>query len=140
MSNPTVNCVLLADRHHGLTEGVRGLLETEFDAVVMVADEPSLFESAARVRPTVAVVDLSLVRGETFHWLPRLLARCPDMKVIVLSVHDQPSVCRTALEAGAHAFVLKRAIATDLLSAIDAVQAGRSYVSPGGGGCLPPEG
>lgn len=134
MSQPLVNCVLLADRHHGLTEGVRGLLETEFDAVVMVADERSLFESAVRIRPTVAVVDLSLVRGESFDWLPRLRARCPHMKLILLSVHDQPSVRRGALKAGAHGFVLKRSIATDLMAAIDAVQSGESYVSPGSEG------
>ena len=132
MGNQTINCVLLADRHHGLTEGVRGLLETAFDAVVMVADETSLLESAERIKPTLAIVDLSLVRGESLQWLPRLRARSPDMKLILLSVHDQPSVCRAALEAGADAFVLKRAIATDLLPAIDAVQAGHSFVSPGG--------
>ena len=125
-----VHCVLLADRHHGLTEGVRGLLETTFDAVVMVADEASLFESAERLKPTLAVVDLSLMREESLQWLPRLRARSPEMKLILLSVHDQPSVCRSALEAGADGFVLKRAIATDLLDAIDAVEAGRRYVSP----------
>ena len=48
----------------------------------------------------------------------------------MLSVHDQPSVCRKAMEAGADGFVLKRSIATDLLPAIDAVQAGQSHVSP----------
>lgn len=130
MSRDDVNCVLLADRHHGLAEGIRGLLESAFDAVVMVADETSLFESAERIRPTVGVVDLSLVRGKNLQWLPRLRARCPDMKLILVSVHDQPSVCRSAMEAGADAFVLKRAIATDLLAAIDAVQAGKTYVSP----------
>jgi two-component system secretion response regulator SsrB len=139
VSNSVVNCVLLADRHHGLTEGVRGLLASTFDAVVMVADETSLFESADRIRPTVAVVDLSLVRGENLQWLPRLRARCPGMKLILLSVHDQPSVCRSAMEAGADAFVLKRAIATDLLAAIDAVQAGRPYVSPGTSNTQPPK-
>jgi two-component system secretion response regulator SsrB len=61
------------------------------------------------------------------------------MKLILMSVHDQPSVCRAALEAGADAFVLKRAIATDLLPAIDAVQSGQTYVSPGGGERLPPK-
>lgn len=131
MSNQDVNCVLLADRHHGLSEGVRGLLESAFDAVVMVADETSLFESAERLKPTLAIVDLSLVRGESLQWVQRLRARCPEMRLILLSVHDQPSVCRSALEAGADAFVLKRAIATDLLAAIDAVQAGKPYVSPG---------
>ena len=130
MSNHVVNCVILADRHHGLTESVRGLLSTMFDAVVMVADETSLFESAGRIKPALAVVDLSLVRGEGLQWLPRLRSRCPDLRLIVLSVHDQPSVCRKVMEAGADAFVLKRSIATDLLAAIDAVQAGRSYVSP----------
>ncbi len=131
MGNHVVNCVLLADRHHGLTEGVRGLLESSFDAVVMVADEASLFQSAERLQPTVAIVDLSLARGEGLQWLPRLRSLCPALKLIVLSVHDQPSVCRKAMEAGADAFVLKRSIATDLLPAIDAVQSGRSYVSPG---------
>jgi DNA-binding NarL/FixJ family response regulator len=130
MSNHVVNCVILADRHHGLTEGVRGLLSTTFDAVVMVADETSLFESAGRIKPALAVVDLCLVRGEGLQWLPRLRSLCPYLRLIVLSVHDQPSVCRKVMEAGADAFVLKRSIATDLLAAIDAVQAGRSYVSP----------
>src|SRR5262245_43354653 len=113
MSNARLNCVLLADRHHGLTEGVRGLFATEFDSVVMVADETSLLQSAERLQPTFAVVDLSLARGEAgLQWLSRLRARCPDMKLILLSVHDQPSVCRSALDLGADGFVLKRAIAT----------------------------
>jgi DNA-binding NarL/FixJ family response regulator len=138
MCKQVVNCVLLADRHHGLTEGVRGLLESAFDAVVMVADETSLLESAERLRPALAIVDLSLARGEGLQWLTRLRSRCPGLKVIVLSVHDQPSVCHSAMEAGAAAFVLKRAIATDLLPAIDAVQAGMPYVSLGAGEPLPP--
>ena len=139
VSDPVINCVLLANRHHGLTEGVRGLLESTFNAVVMVADEISLFDSAERIRPSVAVVDLSLVPGGNLQWLPRLRARCPEMKLVLISSHDQPSVCRAALEAGADAFVLKRAIATDLLPAIDAVQSGQRYVSPGGGEHLPPK-
>lgn len=58
MSAERIKCVLLADRHHGLSEGLRSLLETIFEAVVMVADEHSLFETARRLRPTLAVVDL----------------------------------------------------------------------------------
>ena len=50
-------CVLLADRHHGLTGAVRPLLETAFKTVVMVADEVSLVETASRLRPDVAVGD-----------------------------------------------------------------------------------
>ena len=122
MSEKPLSCVLLADRHHGLTEGVRGLLETAFGTVVMVADETSLLEAAVRLRPDVAIVDLSLARDSGLGWLRAVRQRCPHLKVIVLSVHDEESVHSAAMEAGADAFVLKRAIVTDLLPAIEAVR------------------
>jgi two-component system secretion response regulator SsrB len=117
-------CVLLADRHHALTEGVRGLLETTFGTVVMVADEASLAEAADRIRPNVAIVDISLARDSGLGWLRALRQRCPEVKVIVLSVHDEESVRRAAMDAGADSFVLKRALATDLLDAVDDVCGG----------------
>ena len=131
MRSENIHCVLLADRHHALTEGIRGLLETLFDAVVMVADEPSLQESAVRLQPSVAVVDLALVRAGGLEVVRRLRARCPYLKLIVISVHDEASVCQAAVGAGANAFVLKRSLSTDLLTAIEAVQAGRTFASSG---------
>ena len=122
MSERHLSCVLLADRHHALAEGVRGLLETAFGTVVMVAEETSLLEGAARLQPDVAVVDLSLAQGRSLGWLRALKERCPGLKVIVLSVHDEPTVRQAALEAGADEFVLKRAIVTDLLPAVDRVR------------------
>lgn len=122
--------MLLADRHHGLTEGVRGLLATAFGSVVMVADEASLIEGAGRVQPDVAVVDLSLARDSHLNWLQALRENCPDLKLIVVSVHDEQSVRDAVMRAGADAFVLKRAIATDLLSAVDAVRRLPSHVTP----------
>ena len=124
------SCVLLADRHHGLTEGVRGLLATAFGTVVMVADEASLLEGADRIRPDVAIVDISLGQDRGLGWLQELRKRCPGVKVIVLSVHDEQSVRRAAMDAGADAFVLKRAIATDLLDAIEAVRGGSAGEPP----------
>jgi two-component system secretion response regulator SsrB len=122
MPDKHLSCVLLADRHHGLAEGVRGLLETAFGSVVMVAEETSLLEGAARLQPDVAVVDLSLAQGRSLDWLRALKKRCPGLKLIVLSVHDEPTVRHAALEAGADEFVLKRAIVTDLLPAVDRVR------------------
>ena len=134
MLEEALSCVLLADRHHGLTEGVRGLLETAFGTVVMVADETSLLEGAGRLRPDVAVVDLSLAKDRNLCWLQALRSRCPGLKVIVLSVHDEPNVRRAALEAGADAFVLKRAIVTDLLPAVELLREESELASPGDGG------
>ena len=124
MAQHKASCVLLADRHHGVTEGIRGLLETLFDTVVMVADGPSLLESARRLQPEVAVVDISLTRDARLGWLTELRERAPNLKVIVLSVHDEPAVRRAAMDAGADGFVLKRAIATELLTTIESVSSG----------------
>jgi DNA-binding NarL/FixJ family response regulator len=124
-------CVLVADPHHAVSEGVRTLLATTFPAVVMVADEVSLFESAGRLQSDLAVIDLALARGNAIDLVRRLRTRFPDMKMIIVSVHDRSSVSNSVLEAGADGFVAKRAIATDLLPAADAVLAGHRYVSPG---------
>ena len=123
--------MLLADRHHGLSEGIRGLLESEFPAVVMVADETSLLATAANLRPSLVVADLALAHGQGFGWLRRLLARCPGSKVIVLSSHEEAIVGQQALEAGAMGYLRRREIATDLLPAVDTVMAGGRYASPG---------
>jgi len=95
----------------------------------MVADEVSLIESATRLNVALAIVDLSLTRGGGVAMVRRLRARCPTVKLIVVSDLGEPSVRRSALEAGAEGFVLKRAIATDMLATVDAVLAGRPYVS-----------
>jgi ActR/RegA family two-component response regulator len=130
MSTAETHCVLLANAHHGLSEGVRGLLSTALKAVVMVADEVSLFESARRLQSELAVVDLALARGNALDLVRRLRSDFPTMRVIVVGVHDGPSVSRLVLAAGADGYVVKRAIATDLLLATDAVLDGKQYVSP----------
>ena len=127
----TRSCVLLADRHHGLRDSVRGLLETEFDNVFMVATEAALLEGTGRLNPTVVLVDMSLSAGDLNSLLGRIGARSPGAKVLLLSVHDERTVAEGALAAGADAVVLKRCLATDLMPAIDAVLAGQRYLSPG---------
>ena len=126
MSKKSLSCVLLADRHHGLAEGVRGLLDAVFETVVMVADETSLLEGANRLQPEVAVVDLSLARDRSLEWLRMLRAQSPDLRIVVISIHDEESVRQAVIEAGADAFVLKRAIVNDLLPAVDLIRTDRS--------------
>jgi DNA-binding NarL/FixJ family response regulator len=125
------SCVLLADRHQGLRDSVRGLLETEFSTVFMVATEASLLEGAGRLDPAVVLVDMSLSAGDLNALLGRIGARAPGAKVVLLSVHDERTVAEGAFAAGADAVVLKRCLATDLMPALDAVLAGQRYLSPG---------
>jgi DNA-binding NarL/FixJ family response regulator len=105
------------------------LLATKFQAVVMVADGLSLMESAERLRPGLAVVDIALAGGDVLGLIRRLRERCPGLKVILLSVHDEPTVAESVLDAGADSFLVKSALASQLLPAVEAVLRGERYVS-----------
>ena len=129
--NSECSVVLLADRHHGLRDSVRGLLETEFDTVFMVADEASLLEGLGRLRPAIVIVDLSLSGGDMGGLLERVHMRSPDSKVLMLTVHDEPTVAKAALGAGADAVVMKRSLSTDLHPALEALREGKPFLSPG---------
>ena len=122
------NCVLLADRNHRLSEGVRGLLETSFGGVFMVADQASLLDGAQRLSPALVAVDVSLAQGDIRSLIRSLHERAPQAKGLLLSVYDERSVVEAALAAGADGIVFKRALADDLLPAVDALLAGRRYV------------
>lgn len=124
-----ISCVLLAEPHHGLAEGIRSLLGTAFDTVVMVADDRSLFEGAERLHPRLAVVDLALAHGDVGGLIRRLRVSCLGLKVILLSAHDEPAVVRAAMEAGADGLVNRRAIAADLLPVDDVLRGEQHFPS-----------
>jgi DNA-binding NarL/FixJ family response regulator len=121
--------VVLADSHLNMLEGVLDLLAGLFDAVLMVADERSLMEAVAAFAPDLVVVDLSLPGAEEANVARRLKGRFPDLRIVVLSVHDEPAIVDQLMGAVA-AFVLKRSAATDLRPAVQQVLQGGAYVSP----------
>jgi DNA-binding NarL/FixJ family response regulator len=120
---------LLADSHLGMLEGVHGLLGALFETVLMVADERSLMEAVTTFKPDLVVVDLSLPREGEANIARRLMGCHPDLRLIVLSVHDEPTVLCQMLSAGVTGFVLKRSAATDLIPAVKEVLGGKVYVS-----------
>jgi DNA-binding NarL/FixJ family response regulator len=126
-------CLLVADAHQNMLEGIRTLLAELFEVVVMVADEDSLLGTLVTVNPDLIIVDLSLPPSGAERILRRL--RLSDLsspaKVIILSVHDEAEVVQEAIDAGAMGFVLKRSAATDMIPAVEAVLKGITYISPG---------
>ena len=113
-----------------MLEGLRDLLEASVDVIYMVVNEKSLVDAVARAAPDLIVVDLSMpVSSETN--VVRLLRKiCPEIPVIVLSVHDHRAVLDECFAAGAKGFVLKRTAVNDLVPAVATVMSGRNYVSP----------
>jgi len=104
------------------------MLETEAESVLMVADEASLMQAVESVRPDLVIADLSLpVSGGTN--VERLLKeRHPGIKIIILSVHEEPAAADEVAAAGAEAFVLKRRAVLDLVAAVRVVCRGGRYV------------
>jgi DNA-binding NarL/FixJ family response regulator len=122
--------VLLADSHQNMLAGVRNLLESMFEKVVMVADESSLLEVAEKIKPNFIIADLSLPVTKEINIARRLNKSFPEINLIILSVHDEPTVITECLEAGAKGFVLKRTAVNDLVPAIITVLQGATYTSP----------
>jgi DNA-binding NarL/FixJ family response regulator len=110
--------------------GVHSLLDALFESVLMVADERSLMEAVATFKPELVVMDLSLPGEGEANIAKRLMQRHPELRLIVLSVHDEPTVVSQVRNAGVAGFVLKRAAATDLIPAVNVVLQGGNYVSP----------
>ena len=122
--------VILADRHQAMLEGIRSILETVFEVVVMVSDEGSLIESLEKINPDVVVADFSMPMTGGVGVVRCIKKIKPEMKVIILSVHDEPIVVEDCMSSGASGFVLKRTAADDIIPAVCEVLRGRTYVSP----------
>ena len=128
--------ILLADDHPLLLEGVRRLLEPEFEVVGAVLDGRKLLESAARLRPDLVITDISLSGGagndgiDGIEATRRLLAILPQTRVLILSIHDKASWVRAAFEAGACGYLTKSAAPDELEVAVRQVLGGHFFVSP----------
>jgi two-component system secretion response regulator SsrB len=113
-----------------LNEGLRDLLGTTFDAVFTAGDGASLLEGAGRLRPDVIVADLALVQSDCLDLIRKLRTRANKAQLIVITSHEDSNVDVAVRAAGADCVIVKRAIATDLLPAIDQMRARRTLHSP----------
>ena len=126
-----MNCgrVVLADSHPDMLEGLRRMLETVAKSVLMVADEASLIQAMESVRPDLVIADLSFPVSGAEN-VARLIKQLhPAIKLIVVSIHDDPAAVNEAGSAGAEGFILKRRAVVDLIPAIREVCQGRRFVA-----------
>jgi DNA-binding NarL/FixJ family response regulator len=122
--------VLLADDHQILAEGLRGLLEPEFELVGIVADGRELVAAAKRLQPDAIVADVTMPALNGFEAALQLREAGVRAKVIFLTMHRDVAYARRALDAGAAGFVLKHSAPGELLTAIREALRGQTYVTP----------
>ena len=122
--------VVLADDHPMMLEGLRKLLKPDFEVVGAVSDGRALLEAAERLQPDLVITDISMPGMDGLEATRQLRAIVPGVRVLVLSVHTEPSWVRAAFEAGACGYLSKTSAADEIETAVREVLQGNFYVSP----------
>jgi DNA-binding NarL/FixJ family response regulator len=127
---PVRSRILLADDHTLMLEGIRLMLEPEFELVGSVEDGQALLVAARKLVPDVILLDISMPLLNGIDAAIQLRKILPSAKVIFVTMHADRDYVTEAFRSGASGYLLKRAAASELLTAVREVLKGNHYVSP----------
>ena len=121
--------LILADDHTLVAEALRQLFAPHFEVVATVADGRALLDSAASLKPDVIVADIAMPLLNGLEAGRRLKQKMPGVKLIFLTMNEDPELAVEAMKSGASGYVLKKSAASELLQAIQSALRGKSYVT-----------
>ncbi len=130
VQNPHHARVLLAEDHTLIAEACRKLLEPEYQVVGIVADGHALMRTAADLRPDVIVCDIAMPQLNGLDAGEQILQLTPSVRLIFLTMHEDPGLAAEAFRRGASGYLLKTSAASELAVAIREVLRGGRYLSP----------
>lgn len=132
MPAPETITVILVDDHPVVRAGYRRLLEgTDHIRVVAEADSGDLgYRAFCAHSPDVVVMDLNMPGASGLDAVRRILAREPEAKVLVFSVHDNEAMLNQAIKAGVRGYLTKRSAPEAMVEAIEAVASGKIFIDP----------
>jgi two-component system response regulator NreC len=124
--------ILIADDHGVLRAGLRALLneEKEYEVVGEAATSDEALHAALELNPDFVLMDLSMPGAGGIEVTRQLKERLPGIRVLILTVHEDATLLREAMKAGAAGYVVKRAVESELIDAIETVRRGDLYVHP----------
>jgi DNA-binding NarL/FixJ family response regulator len=124
--------VLIADDHRIVREGLRHLLEVEggFEVAAEAADAVEALNAARNVQFDIALLDMSMPGRGGMELIRQMRFEFPDVKILVLSMHEQHEYAVRAIRAGASGYLTKDSAGRDLAAALRRIAAGGAYVSP----------
>lgn len=130
-SEPVRHRIFLVDDHPVTREGVRVLIDQEPDLVVcgQADSAPAALQLIQRLKPDLAVVDITLKTTSGIELMKNVKALLPDLPVLIMSMHDESLYAERALRAGAKGYVMKHEASDRILTAIRSVLAGDLYLS-----------
>ena len=124
--------IVLADDHPIVLTGLRNLIESEPDFAVVgeAASGPEALKVIRDARPDIAIIDISMPGMSGIVLTRRLSEEAKDVKILMLTLHEDRAYLKQALDAGARGYVVKRSAAANLVSAVRSVIAGGIYIDP----------
>lgn len=124
--------IVIADDHGIFRAGLKALLELESDLEVVdaVDDGRRALSAVMTHQPDLVTVDLSMPNCNGTEAISNIRQRCPQVKILALTVHKEEEYVRATLQAGAHGYTLKDDSHEDLLNAVYTVLRGKTYISP----------
>jgi two-component system response regulator NreC len=124
--------VLIADDHAIVRAGLRALLveEAEFKLVGEAVGGYEAIELVEKTNPDVLILDLSMPDLDGISVTRKIKPQYPDMKILILTLHEDEALLKEAIKAGAAGYILKRAAEAELISAIRVILRGDLYVDP----------
>jgi DNA-binding NarL/FixJ family response regulator len=133
VTTPLVTRILLADDHAMVRRGLRHILDAEPDLRVITeaGDGRTAISQALEQRPDLAILDIAMPRMTGLQATRELVGVLPEMRILILSMHDNEEYFFEALSAGASGYVLKSAADRDLVEACRAAIRGEPFVYPG---------
>jgi DNA-binding NarL/FixJ family response regulator len=122
--------VLIADDHSMVIDGLRALLEPEYEVVGAVNDGRAVLPEVRRLQPDVVVIDISMPLLNGLDCARQLRDAGCTAKILILTMHPDTTLAQEALAAGASGYVLKSSPGSELKAALGDVLRGRIYLSP----------
>jgi DNA-binding NarL/FixJ family response regulator len=124
--------ILIADDHGVLRAGLAAILndESDFEVFGEAGTSEDALRLAAEGQPDLVLMDLSMPEMGGIEATRRLHEQFPEMRVLILTLHEDVDMMRAAIQAGAGGYILKRAVKTELISAIQTVLRGDLYIQP----------
>lgn len=125
--------VMIVDDHPMVAEGIEAILETyaDIDVIATVSNGRDAIAQADALVPDVVLLDLNMPGVTGLSAAEMILERQPDMRILILSMHDSPEYISTALSHGARGYILKDVPTDEIKTAIDSVMAGEEYLCTG---------
>lgn len=133
--------LIIVDDHPMVAEGIEALLESfdDIEVLATLSDGKQAIKAASELQPDVILMDLNMPEVSGLAATEIIREKCPNTRVLILSMHDSPEYIASALNHGAMGYILKDVPTDEIKLAVDTVALGKKYLCSGAKNAITPD-